>query len=43
MPEALDAAITTYYSMMGWDPDTGQPSEVKLHELDIAWVREAVQ
>jgi aldehyde:ferredoxin oxidoreductase len=43
MPEALDAAITTYYSMMGWDPETGHPSEAKLHELDIAWVREAVQ
>jgi aldehyde:ferredoxin oxidoreductase len=43
MPEVLDAAITAFYSMMGWDPETGQPSEAKLHELDIAWVREAVQ
>ena len=39
-PEALESAITTYYSLMGWDPETGEPTEAKLHELDIAWVKE---
>jgi aldehyde:ferredoxin oxidoreductase len=39
-PEALDAALTIFYGMMGWDPDTGKPTEGKLHELDIAWVQD---
>ncbi len=39
-PEVLDDAITTFYGMMGWDPQTGMPTEAKLHELDIAWVGE---
>jgi aldehyde:ferredoxin oxidoreductase len=42
-PEALDAAITAFYSMMGWDPETGKPTEAKLHELDVAWVHEATK
>jgi aldehyde:ferredoxin oxidoreductase len=40
-PEALDEALTLFYGMMGWDPETGQPTQAKLHELDIAWVGEA--
>ena len=39
-PEVLDKAIGTFYGMMGWDPKTGAPTAAKLHELDIAWVRE---
>ncbi|MBN2392950.1 MAG: aldehyde ferredoxin oxidoreductase family protein [Anaerolineae bacterium] len=35
--EVLDEAITLFYGMMGWDPQTGVPTEGKLHELDIAW------
>ena len=38
-PEALDEAVTLFYGMMGWDPQTGVPTEGKLHELDIAWAR----
>ncbi len=38
-PEVLDEAITLFYGMMGWDPQTGVPTEGKLHELDIAWAR----
>ncbi|MGC9397082.1 MAG: aldehyde ferredoxin oxidoreductase family protein, partial [Anaerolineae bacterium] len=38
-PEALDEAITLFYGMMGWDPQTGVPTDGKLHELDIAWAR----
>jgi aldehyde:ferredoxin oxidoreductase len=37
-PEALSQAVTLYYEMMGWDPETGVPSEAKLQELDVAWV-----
>jgi aldehyde:ferredoxin oxidoreductase len=39
-PEVLDEAVGTFYGMMGWDPETGQPTDSKLHELDIAWVRD---
>ena len=31
-------AIETYYGMMGWDPDTGKPSQAKLHEMGLGWV-----
>jgi len=36
-PEALEAAMHTYYGMMGWDRETGIPSREKLAELDVAW------
>jgi aldehyde:ferredoxin oxidoreductase len=36
-PEALEAAMRTYYGMMGWDRETGIPSREKLAELDVAW------
>jgi aldehyde:ferredoxin oxidoreductase len=39
-PEVLDTAVTTYYGMMGWDPRTGEPTEARLHQLDIAWVKD---
>jgi len=38
MPEVLDEAVTLFYGMMGWDPDTGLPTAARLHELDIGWV-----
>jgi aldehyde:ferredoxin oxidoreductase len=41
-PEVLDAMLTHFYGMMGWDPETGEPTEAKLHELDIAWVRDVL-
>ena len=37
-PEVLDENLTLFYGMMGWDTQTGEPTEAKLHELDIAWV-----
>ena len=40
-PEELDAAVTQYYGMMGWDPETGAPTEIKLAELEIAWAADA--
>lgn len=36
-PTALEEALSLYYGMMGWDPQTGAPGLAKLHELDIAW------
>ena len=39
-PDVLDAAVSTFYGMMGWDPETGEPTEARLKELDISWVSE---
>jgi aldehyde:ferredoxin oxidoreductase len=36
-PAAFEEALSLYYGMMGWDPQTGAPGLAKLHELDIAW------
>jgi aldehyde:ferredoxin oxidoreductase len=33
-------ALGTYYAMRGWDKETGAPTAVKLHELDLGWVAE---
>ncbi len=32
-------ARSVYYSMMGWDPKTGVPTEGKLMELGLTWTR----
>ena len=37
-PEVLDEHVSMFYSMMGWDPETGVPTRGKLQELDIEWV-----
>ena len=42
-PEVLDAAVSTFYGMMGWDTETGEPTEARLQELDIAWVTESTR
>jgi aldehyde:ferredoxin oxidoreductase len=39
-PADVEAALSLYYEMMGWDPETGVPRAAKLHELGIAWVAE---
>lgn len=39
-PEQLQQALTTFYGMMGWDPDTGEPTRVRLQELDVGWIAE---
>jgi aldehyde:ferredoxin oxidoreductase len=33
----LEKAVWLYYEMMGWDPETGMPTEGKLYELGIGW------
>ncbi|MGD9101157.1 MAG: aldehyde ferredoxin oxidoreductase C-terminal domain-containing protein, partial [Anaerolineae bacterium] len=32
-----------YYAMMGWNPETGIPSEAKLHELELGWLVEELK
>jgi aldehyde:ferredoxin oxidoreductase len=39
-PAAVEAALSLYYEMMGWNPATGVPHRAKLVELDIGWVAE---
>lgn len=39
-PEVLDENLSTFYGMMGWDPETGRPTLAKLQELDIEWAAE---
>ena len=36
-PDELQAGLTTYYQMMGWDPQSGVPTRAKLWELDVPW------
>ncbi len=36
-PAALEAAMHTYYGMLGWNRETGVPTREKLAELDVAW------
>ena len=38
--EDLEAAIHTYYGMMGWDRETGVPLPEKLQELGVGWAVE---
>ncbi len=41
-PEAFDGAVHTFYRMMGWDSETGLPSNEKLAELGIDWVESEI-
>ncbi len=38
--EELREAMHTYYGMLGWDRETGVPTEGKLDELDVSWAAE---
>jgi len=38
--DELQAALHTYYAMLGWDRETGVPTLDRLHDLDIAWAAE---
>jgi aldehyde:ferredoxin oxidoreductase len=39
-PDELKQAMSLYYGMMGWDPETGVPTAAKLHELSVGWAVE---
>ncbi len=36
--EGLKEALSLYYRMAGWNPETGTPTEEKLVELDLLWI-----
>ena len=38
----LEENLTTFYGMMVWAPQTGEPTLARLQELDIEWVTEYV-
>lgn len=38
--EAILKARSMYYAMMGWDSETGSPTDGKLMELDLLWARQ---
>ena len=39
---AMNKAVRTFYSLMGWNPETGVPTQEKLEELGIGWASEGV-
>ena len=41
-PEKMEAAKSYYYTLMGWDPTTGVPLPMKLQELEIKPLTEAI-
>ena len=38
--EELREAMQTYYGMMGWDEETGEPRPSTLDELGVSWAKE---
>ncbi|MCL4369705.1 MAG: aldehyde ferredoxin oxidoreductase family protein [Chloroflexi bacterium] len=40
--DELEEAKTTYYTLAGWDPQTGVPTRAKLAELGISWAAEEI-
>jgi len=35
----LDTALDSYYESMGWDKETGIPTDEKLEELNLGWMK----
>lgn len=40
--KAFEKGIKLYYGMMGWDQD-GEPTEAKLEELAVGWIKDKLQ
>jgi aldehyde:ferredoxin oxidoreductase len=40
--ELFYACLKEYYLINGWDPDTGNPTDVKLRELGLGWVSDLI-
>ena len=38
--DEFEKSVSLYYEMMGWSHDDGVPSEGKLFELGIGWVKD---
>lgn len=41
--DEFKTALTTYYSLMGWDPETAAPTRAKLEELGVGWVADLIE
>jgi aldehyde:ferredoxin oxidoreductase len=41
--EEFKKAVRLYYEMMGWDAETGVPTEGKLYELGIGWTNQEIK
>ena len=35
--ESFPKMLDVYYGLMGWDSETGNPTDAKLHELGLEW------
>ena len=40
--ESFDQAIKDYYSIRGWDYESGRPTKEKLLELGLSWIEEII-
>jgi len=41
-PQQFETALSQYYAMMNWDPESGRPTRGKLQSLGLQWVAEAL-
>ncbi len=41
-PEQVERALTCFYELMGWDPETGAPTRERLEALGVGWVAEMI-
>jgi len=42
-PAEVEAAITEYFRVCGWDTETGNPTRAKLEELGLDWVADKLE
>ena len=42
-PAELDAAITAYFELAGWDVETGTPRRGTLEGMGLGWVAEELK
>jgi aldehyde:ferredoxin oxidoreductase len=42
-PEEIEEAKHIYYDEMGWDMDTGVPTESRLRKLEIGWLEDLIK
>ncbi len=41
--QQYDAALASFYGMMGWDPQSGAPTRAKLEDLGVGWVADLLE
>ena len=42
-PGEFEQALASYYTLAGWDPKTGMPTEARLMDLDLEWAAEGAR